>query len=230
LPFSCCSGWWWQQLGAVAVVAGWLALLTGLARQVRNHWPQHREWSRKLLHIGAGPVVLIAWWLNIDHRIAVPAAATVTLLAFLNHRWRILPAVEDVGRRSYGTVAYGATFTLLLLWFWPHRPAPVAAGVLVMAMGDGLAGLLGGLLPSPSWRVLGERRSLLGTTTMALVSLATLVMVASLAGPGAAPPFLALLAIALVATALEQIALLGLDNLGVPLAVAGRWHLLTPAG
>ena len=40
----------------------------------------------------------------------------------------------------------------------------------------------------------------------------------------------ALLAIALVATALEQIALLGLDNLGVPLAVAGLWQLLTPAG
>ena len=140
----------------VALVLLWLAAVLGLALWARRRWPDQPEWSRKLLHIGTGPVVLIAWAAGIDRWIALPAAALVTLLAALNHRYRLLPAIEDVGRHSYGTVAYGAAITLLLALFWPAQPQAVVAGVLVMALGDGLAGLLGPLIPSPSWQILGQ--------------------------------------------------------------------------
>ena len=36
--------------------------------------------------------------------------------------------------------------TLLLALFWPAQPQAVVAGVLVMALGDGFAGLLGPLI------------------------------------------------------------------------------------
>lgn len=214
------TGWLPQLLG-IAVVGLWLAVLAGLALLIRQRWNAQGEWSRKLVHIGGGAVVPLAWLFGIERWLAVPAAALITLLALLNHRRRLLPAIEDVGRDSYGTVAYGTSITLLLLLFWPQRPDAVCAGVLVMACGDGLAGLLGPRLPSPSWRVLGERRSLLGTGTMALVSLLVLLAVAAVAP--AAPGLPALLLLALTATALEQVALLGLDNLTVPLAVALLW-------
>jgi phytol kinase len=134
------------------------------------------------------------------------------------------PYIEDVARRSDGTVAYGASITLLLWLWWPAQPATVAAGVLVMSFGDGLAGLLGPLIPSPSWTVLGERRSLAGTAAMGIASLAVLLTLGLLGG-GPAPPAIGL--IALVATGLEQWALLGIDNLLVPLAVAGLWRVLS---
>ena len=214
------------QLTGVLVVAGWLALLSGAALLLRHRWPEQREWSRKLVHIGAGPVVLIAWAFGVDQLIAVPAAGAITLLAALNHRVRVLPAIEDVERRSYGTIAYGASITLLLWLWWPAHPATVAAGVLVMAFGDGLAGLLGPLIPSPSWTVFGERRSLAGTGAMALASLTVLLSLAQLgAGPAPAPAGIVL--ITLVATGLEQWAQLGIDNFSVPLAVAGLWRVLS---
>lgn len=216
-------GWLRQALG-VGLVGLWLALLALLALAIRQRWNAHGEWSRKLVHIGGGAVVPLAWWFGIERWLAIPAAATITLLAWFNHRRRLLPAIEDVGRASYGTVAYGASITLLLLLFWPQRPDAVCAGVLVMALGDGLAGLIGPRIPSPSWRVLGERRSLLGTLTMGLVSLGALWAVATAAPPGPGLWLLGLLA--LIATALEQIALLGLDNLTVPLAVALLWVLI----
>ncbi|MFM7314593.1 MAG: dolichol kinase, partial [Cyanobium sp.] len=153
-----------------------------------------------------------------------PAAALITLLALANHRRRLLPAIEDVGRASYGTVAYGASITLLLVLFWPQRADAVCAGVLVMAWGDGLAGLLGPRVPSPSWTVFGERRSLAGTSAMALVSLGALLAVA--AAVPTAPGLSGLLALAALATALEQVAVLGLDNLTVPLVVALLWSRL----
>jgi phytol kinase len=216
----------------VAAVSAWLALLAAAAMVVRRRWngegsEGQREWSRKLVHIGSGAVVLIAWAFAIDRRIAIPAAATITLLAALNHRLRVLPAVEDVGRASYGTVAYGASITLLLWQFWQREPATVAAGVLVMALGDGLAGLVGPLWPSPSWQVLGQRRSLLGTTTMAAASLFVLGGLTLAVG---GPSWPQLLAIAAAATLLEQLAVGGIDNLTVPLGVAWLWQRCSGLG
>ena len=77
------------QLLGIAAVAGWLALLAGLALAVRGRWPEQREWSRKLVHIGAGAVLPIAWWAGISRWVAIPCAALVTLLAMLNHRRRV---------------------------------------------------------------------------------------------------------------------------------------------
>jgi phytol kinase len=220
-------GWWPQQLLGVAAVVAWLLLLAGLAVQVRRLWNGQREWSRKLVHIGTGVVVLIAWGCGIDRLVAIPAAATITLLAALNHRLRILPAVEDVGRHSYGTVAYGASITTLLALDWPQQPAAVAAGVLVMALGDGLAGLVGPLVMSPSWSVMEQRKSVAGTSAMAAGSLMALLVVHHLARIQnlASPSPAALVAIVAMATALEQVAILGIDNLTVPITTGWLWQL-----
>ena len=214
------------------MVLAWLAVVTGMALLVRRHWPDQREWSRKVVHIGTGPVVLLAWWLQIDRAIALPAAALVTVATALNHRFRLLPAVEDVGRHSYGTIAYGGSITLLLALYWPLAPLPVAAGVLVMACGDGLAGLVGPAVRSPRWRLLGQGKSLAGTAAMATASLLVLLALLALAGATgqAAPPLAALLVITAAATALEQLSSWGLDNLTVPLATALLWQLLSGAG
>lgn len=221
------QSWWLQQLAGVAAVGLWLALLAAAAAWIRRrHLEQAgsdhgREWSRKLVHIGTGAVVPLAWLLGVDRLIAVPAAMAVTVLAAINHRFRLLPAIEDVGRHSYGTVAYGAAITILLLAFWPQQAAAVCAGVLVMALGDGLAGLLGARFRSPSWQIGEQRKSLLGTATMALVSMVVLLLLAQ--GPWPAPAPTDLVVIALVATALEQVAWLGIDNLTVPIVSAWLW-------
>lgn len=220
------TGWWAHQLVGITAVAAWLALLATLAIQVRRRWNGQREWSRKLVHIGTGMVVLIAWALGIDRLIALPAAAVITLLAAWNHRLRILPAIEDVGRPSYGTVAYGASTTLLLALFWPEHPAAVASGVMVMAWGDGLAGLVGPALSSPSWSVFGQRKSVAGTLTMASASLGVLLLIDQIAqaqGLGS-PPLPALVAMVAIATALEQVATLGMDNFTVPIVTGWLWQ------
>ena len=225
------SGWQIQaqaQLLAVAAVLAWLTLVAGAVLLVRARWPEQPEWSRKVAHIGAGPVVLIAWLLGIDGRLAVAAAFAVTLLAALNHRYRVLPGIEDIDRASYGSIAYGASIGVLMLLWWRSSPLTVAAGVLVMAVGDGTAGLVGPMVASPQWRVLGERRSLAGTTAMAAASLAVLLGLQALgASQGLPTPSLAgVVALALGATLLEQLGTGGIDNLSVPLVVAWGWHQL----
>ena len=218
-------GWWQQQLLGATAIAVWLTMLSGLAIVVRRRWPMQPEWSRKLVHIGAGPVVLLAWWLGIDRVIAIAAAGAITLIAAMNHSLRLLPAVEDVGRQSYGTIAYGASITCLLWLFWPWEAAAVAAGVMVMACGDGLAGLLGPAIASPSWTVLGQRKSVVGTGVMAVASLGVLLVLRQLSAlHGDHPSLEVIAAIALAAVLLEQCAIAGLDNFTVPMVVGGLWN------
>ena len=227
--------WWMQQAAGIGAVALWLAALAVGAINLRRHTVAsgagdiRREWSRKLVHIGTGAVVPLAWLFGIDRLIAIPAAAAITILAAINHRHRLLPAIEDVGRHSYGTVAYGGAITVLLVTYWPNQADAVCAGVLVMAIGDGMAGILGSALASPSWQLWGHRKSLVGTLTMAgasLLSLGAVAMVAqqldgltTLPIPGP----LALVSMAVIATALEQVAWLGIDNLTVPIISAWLW-------
>lgn len=208
------------------MISAWLACVLSMAVVARRLWPERRELSRKIVHIGTGPVVPLAWWLGITAAVAIPIALLVTLVALINHRWRLLPAVEDIERHSYGTVAYGLSISVLLIAFWPDHADAVCAGVLVMACADGLAGLIGRGIPSASWSLWGQRKSVLGTLTMALVSLLVLIVLAALTLP--TPPLTSLLIIAGLATVLEQLSWWGIDNFSVPVAVAICWWSLNP--
>ena len=207
-----------QVFGLVAIAA-WLVLLAAMAQLLHQWRPHQPEWSRKVVHLGAGLVLPMAWATNIDRTIALAAALLATILAAVNQRTRRLPGLESVNRHSYGTVAYGLSILLLLWWGWPQRAAVVVAAVLMMAFGDGLAGVLGPACPSPQWFVLGQRKSLLGTTCVALVSTVVGWMLF-----GAQLSLIQLLVLGVVAAGLEQISVLGVDNLLLPLGGAALLH------
>jgi len=192
-----------------------------LCRRLR---PNQRELSRKIVHIGTGAVVPLAWFFEIPFVVALPVAAVITALTAMNHQWRLIPAVEDVDRNSYGTIAYGIAITTLLLLFWPTRADAVSAGVLVMALGDGLAGLIGRNVASPKWVLFGQTKSSVGTMTMAVVSGLVLIGLARWSGADLSLP--AALGMVAMATGLEQLSWSGLDNLSVPLSVGVLWSQL----
>ena len=192
-----------------------------LCRRLR---PNQRELSRKIVHIGTGAVVPLAWFFEIPFVVALPVAAVITVVTTINHQWRFIPAVEDVDRNSYGTIAYGVAITTLLLLFWPGRADAVSAGVLVMALGDGLAGLIGRNVESPKWVLFGQTKSSVGTMTMAVVSGLVLIGLAQWSGADLSLP--AALGMVAMATGLEQLSWGGLDNLSVPFSVGVLWSQL----
>ena len=198
-----------------------MVIVLAAALLARRQWPNQRELSRKIVHIGTGAVIPMAWWFAIPAPIAIPFAGVVTLATAINQRWRLIPAVEDVDRNSYGTTAYGLAITALLMLFWPSRPDAVCAGVLVMACGDGLAGLIGRAVTSPRWSIAGQTKSLAGTTTMLMVSFSVLLVLSITGGSGA--NWTVALLLSIVATGLEQLSPAGIDNLSVPLVVGYLW-------
>lgn len=209
--------------GPIAILL-WMAMVVAGAVLCRRLRPNQRELSRKIVHIGTGAVVPLAWFFEIPFVVALPVAAVITVVTTINHQWRFIPAVEDVDRNSYGTIAYGIAITTLLLLFWPTRADAVSAGVLVMALGDGLAGLIGRNVASPKWVLFGQTKSSVGTMTMAVVSGLVLIGLARWSGADLSLP--AALGMVAMATGLEQLSWRGLDNLSVPLSVGVLWSQL----
>ena len=206
---------------SILIIIGWISIVLLAAVICRSFFPKQRELSRKIIHIGSGPVIPLAWLLGISAKIAIPIASVVTLGLIINHRLRLLPAMEDVNRQSYGTIAYGLSITYLLIILWPENAAAVSAGVLVMSFGDGLAGLIGPQINSPDWLILGQRKSVAGTLTMALVGLIVLFIISIISGVVIHP--LLLISISCLAVCLEQIGPWGIDNITVPIGVAYGW-------
>ena len=209
--------------GPIAILI-WMAMVTAGAVLCRRLRPNQQELSRKIVHIGTGAVVPLAWFFEIPFVVALPVAAVITVVTTINHQWRFIPAVEDVDRNSYGTIAYGIAITTLLLLFWPTRADAVSAGVLVMALGDGLAGLIGRNVASPKWVLFGQTKSSVGTMTMAVVSGLVLIGLARWSGADLSLP--TALGMVAMATGLEQLSWSGLDNLSVPLSVGVLWSQL----
>ena len=83
-----------------------------------------------------------------------------------------------------------------------------------MTFGDGLAGLVGKTFNSRSWFFLKQKKSLIGTLTMFLTSL---IIVSSLGYAKQNSLNLNYFTIAFIATLLEQVSFLGIDNFIVPI-------------
>ncbi len=191
----------------------------------KARWPNQGELSRKIVHIGTGPVIPLAWWLEVPRLIAVPLGVVITLGLLANHHWKFIPSIEDINRQSYGTITYGLAITLMLIIFWPNNAEAVCAGTLVMAFGDGLAGLIGRSVRSPAWKVFNQTKSLIGTLTMGIVSVSVLLIL-SMATQTPIQPFKIIL-ISALALALEQISQNGIDNITVPIGTAYGWLWMT---
>ena len=177
----------------------------------------NKEALRKIIHIGMGPLIPIAQYLQIDQNSALTFTAIISILIFLNYSYKFFPSIEDVDRKSFGTLFYCISLFILIFFFWEKDPYALMAGFFIMTFGDGLAGLIGKNLKSKNWIFFKQKKSLFGTATMFLTSL---LVVCSLAYIQKYNFNLNLLMIAFIATTLEQFSVIGIDNLLVPLASA----------
>ena len=177
----------------------------------------NKEALRKIIHIGMGPLIPIAQYLQIDQNSALTFTAIISILIFLNYSYKFFPSIEDVDRKSFGTLFYCISLFILIFFFWEKDPYALMAGFFIMTFGDGLAGLIGKNLKSKNWIFFKQKKSLFGTATMFLTSL---LVVCSLAYIQKYNFNINLLMIAFIATTLEQFSVIGIDNLLVPLASA----------
>jgi len=216
----------------------WLRLMDALA----HRGVMAPQLSRKIIHIGTGPLFLLCWHLFSSQPWArlfaalVPAAITAQFVAVGLGVLKDPAAVQAMTRHGdpreilRGPLYYGIVFVAATLIFWRNSPAGVVA-LMLLCGGDGLADIVGRrwgrarlpFNPSKSWA--GSLGMLVGGFVFAL---AYLLLFNAL---GDFNPVLALVhtvlataVIALVATIFEALPLGEVDNLTIAFvgALLGR--------
>jgi phytol kinase len=221
-------------LGLAASYAYAISLIA-LAEWLRRTFGVRREWTRKLVHIGAGMWVFGALALFDSWQLGVLPFATFIAGNYLFYRYRIFDAMDEPGG-TLGTVYFAIAMTMLFGLLWrpagPIDRAPYAvAGAMALTWGDALAALVGQRFGRHRYQLWGSQRSLEGSATMfAASAVAMFLALALLPGSWLSPASVALeparaLAAALLgasaATLAEAVSPHGTDNLSVPLVAAG---------
>ena len=198
-----------------------LIFLISIIYKKFNH--ENKEALRKIIHIGIGPLIPIAQYLKIDQISALIFTGIISLFIFLNYKYKLFPSIEDVDRKSFGTLFYCISLFILIFLFWNKDPYSLIAGFFIMTFGDGLAGLIGKSLNSQSWFFFKQKKSFFGTLTMFTTSL---IVVCTLGFAKQYSFNMNYFTIAFIATALEQFSVLGIDNFIVPISSALCFNIL----
>ena len=93
------------------------------------------EIVRKIIHIGIGPLIPIAQFLKINQNSALIFTGIVSLIVFINYNYKLFPTIEDVERKSYGTLFYCLSLFILIYLFWDKDPYALISGFFIMTFG-----------------------------------------------------------------------------------------------
>ena len=140
----------------IALIITFLASLIWLRA---NDYAAHRGWissqvSRKIIHMGTGPIYVLCWLLFNDANYVRFLAALVPLLITVQFFLVGIGVIRDDAavqamsrtgdRREIlrGPLFYGIVFVLLTVIFWLDSPIGIVA-LMLMCGGDGLADIFG---------------------------------------------------------------------------------------
>ena len=196
----------------------YLTILVIVAETLNRFITDDPELTRKVVHIGSGNVILLAWWLQISTEVIVAAAVIASIVALVSYVAPILPSINSVGRKSLGTLFYAVSIGVLAQAFWQDYPQYTAVGILVMAWGDGMAAIIGQSYGKHTYRVFDLNKSWEGSTAMAIATFVVTSTILLYSQGNLGQTWLTAIIVAVIATTLEAFSKLGVDNLTVPLA------------
>lgn len=187
-----------------------------LSEYIWRHREVHVEIARKFVHVTIGTFVAF-WPLFLTwNEIRLLSLAFIVVVA-LSSYFKIFRAIHAVERPTFGEYLFAVSVGLVT--FISRDPAIYAAAILQMSLADGMAAIVGTMYgKGNTYRVLGQRKSVMGT--MAFLAISLTILAAYVAINGLAIPALFLALLALGAAVIENVSVRGIDNLLVPVIVA----------
>lgn len=206
----------------------------------------HRGWmdgklSRKIIHIGTGPLFVLCWLLYQDTPNArwlaalVPFAITVQFaligLGVLKDEASVkaMSRTGDPREILRGPLFYGIMFVVLTLVYWKDSPIGMIA-LMMMCGGDGIADIVGRRIASPKlpWSREKSIAGTLGVFAGGWILSGLIIYVYVIAGVFAAPFSMYLLPITWIALGgalIESLRYKDIDNITMTLAAVliGHW-------
>lgn len=181
------------------------------------------EFSRKFVHITVGSFVAF-WPFFLDWNDIKLLSIAFIVVVLASKQLKLFQAIHSVQRPTHGELFFALAVGAIALvsqneWIY-------MAAVLQMSLADGLAAVVGTRFGNHTrYMVLGHTKSIHGTATFLVVSIAILIVFTAFSGIILSLPVI--LGIAIAASLVENVSVEGIDNLLVPILVATALHLLS---
>lgn len=204
--------------GAAIITALFLILLIAAETWSRLGHPKP-EWTRKLVHLGGGLIGLSLPWLIESPLIVFLLTASLSTLFVLGERWNFLKSLHKVERKTRGSEYYPLAIWLVFV-LAADRPWLYLSAVLVLAVADAFAALIGSRYGKHRYEVEDEFKSVEGSAVFFVIAfIAVCVPMLLMTDLPRAVCVLSALLVTILVTIFEAISLRGTDNLFVPIAV-----------
>jgi len=217
----------------VGLVASFVyaSTLLGVVEGIRRTFNYPQDFTRKLVHIGAGMWVFGVLALFDTWYIGIIPFFSFIFINYIIYHYRLLGSVDDEDSTP-GTVYFALSISILFILFWrtdspSDRGYIAAAGTMAMTWGDALASIIGRRWGRHRYTFNGDTRSWEGSATMLTASTIAIFLTLCLVPGTSLAPYVEPLApavcltgallSAIVATIAEGISPRGKDNLSVPL-------------
>lgn len=178
------------------------------------------EWTRKIVHLATGlltllfPIVLTSHW----QVLFLCASFLAILLASLKFGW--LLSINAIDRFSYGSILFPIIVYLLFLVFQMVGKGLIIfyLPILILAICDPVAALVGKRFPFGRYRIMGCGKSAAGSLAF-LVSALLVTGVTVFALNDVQSGTLLILLVPAIATVAEALGVKGMDNFTIPASV-----------
>jgi phytol kinase len=208
-----------NDLFGAAVLGGSFLFLLLVAEFWRRLGRPKPEWTRKLVHMAGGVVSLFFPFLIESPWVVLVLALALSGIFTLAARSGLLRSLHGIERSSRGAEYYPLAIWVVFL-LTQGRPWLYVSAVLVLAVGDAFAALVGSRYGVVRYEVEDEYKSLEGSLVFLVIAfLAIHLPMLLLTDLPRETCVLAALLVAVLVTGFEAISLQGADNLFVPLGV-----------
>ncbi len=170
------------------------------------------EITRKIAHILSGLIVFCMPYYLSKTEIIIISLSFVVLLLFTKS-FGLIKSIHAVGRKTLGEIYFPMGVILSAIIFLPHNMLAFQFGILIMAIADAMAALIGTSWGRHSFPVLKGKKSIEGSVSFFITSVIIWWFFHKQAD-------YALLLIPFLLTCIEFFLLFGLDNLVLPAAAA----------
>ena len=178
------------------------------------------ETTRKFVHFGGAFVTIFFPFILTSHWTVLALAVGFALIMLITKKIGILQSVHGVERRSDGAIYHPiAIYTCFLYSQILHQPMFYVISILILAISDALAALVGKSYGANEYLVeVGTRKTIEGSVTFFLTSFLIVHLILLLATQtGRMESVLIALLISIIVTVFEGVSLKGADNLFIPL-------------
>ena len=179
------------------------------------------EISRKFVHTCSGLVCMtFPIYLN-NHWLVLALCVNFIVLLVISQRFKLLKSVNEIKRKSFGSILFPVSVygCFLCFYYFNNNYLYFYLPILVLAICDPLAALVGKRWPFGKYKAGADFKTLVGSSAFFISSFVIILLSLQMNGISVLSAMLFSLGIAALTTVSEALSKNGIDNFTIPVSV-----------